>query len=233
MAFPGSGDRQHPARWVAQFGHGGPSLARNPGELTAGNVMTGSVEGISSFVGPAVAGLVLLASGVAAVFFAAAVGFVASAAAIARLPAQPAPRPTAPDAKVVADLVEGFSAITRERRARLLVGLFAAQMLVAGALNVLVVVAALRLLDAGRVGVGYLSSAVGLGGMLGLVGGAGLVGSRRLTSAFGFGLVHGAYGWCRRRIRDFEEGPEHHRGGRLAPADPGAQVYANGDRCAV
>ena len=166
-----------------------PSLARNPAELTAGNLMTSSIEGIASFVGPVVGGVVLITGGAAAVFFAAAVGFVWSVVAIARLSVAGERLVAEPGGKVIVELLEGFRVIGREPRARLLVGLFAAQMLVAGALNVLVVVAALQLLGAGRIGVGYLSSAVGLGGMVGLFGGAALVGSRRLARAFGFGLV--------------------------------------------
>ena len=41
--------------------------------------------------------------------------------------------------------------------------LFGAQMLVTGALNVLIVIAALELLRTGDTGVGYLSAAIGLG----------------------------------------------------------------------
>jgi MFS family permease len=166
-----------------------PSLARTPGELTAGNVMTSSVEGLGSFIGPAVGGVVLIAGGAAAVFFAAAVGFLLSTLSIARLPGSDARPAAVAKARVSDELVEGFRVVAVEPRARLLVGLFAAQMLVAGALNVLVVVSAFQLLDAGQSGVGYLGSAVGFGGVLGLVGGAALVGSRRLAEAFGLGLV--------------------------------------------
>ncbi len=166
-----------------------PSLVRNPHELTAGNVVTSTLEGLGSFVGPAVGGLVLLAGGAAAVFLTAAAGFLWSAVVIARLPVSSARREPAADGRVVAELVEGFRVIARDARARLLVGLFAAQMLVAGALNVFIVVAALQLLGAGRAGVGYLSAAVGVGGILGVAGAAALVGSRRLAGAFGFGLV--------------------------------------------
>jgi len=127
--------------------------------------------------------------GAASVFLAAAAGFVLSAVSIARLPAPDAVPAPAAGGGVAVELVEGFRVIAREPSARLLVALFAAQMLVAGALNVLVVVSALQLLGAGRAGVGYLGSAVGFGGVLGLVGGAALVGSRRLAEAFGLGLV--------------------------------------------
>ena len=48
---------------------------------------------------------------------------------------------------------------------RVLVGLFTAQTLVAGALAVLLVVVAIELLDTGNAGVGWLDAAVGVGGV--------------------------------------------------------------------
>ena len=78
----------------------------------------------------------------------------------------------------------GFTMIARARAARDR-ALFAAQTLVAGALNVLIVVTALELLDLGEAGVGYLNSAVGIGGLLGALVSAALVGRARLSSDFG------------------------------------------------
>ena len=55
----------------------------------------------------------------------------------------------------------------RDANLRLIVGLYGAQTLVAGALNVLIVVIALELLDLGESGIGFLNSAVGIGGLIG------------------------------------------------------------------
>ena len=79
--------------------------------------------------------------------------------------------------------------IAVDGKLRLLIGLFAAQTLVAGALNVLIVVTALDLLDLGDAGVGYLNSAIGVGGLLGAFAAAALVGRRNLASPFGIGIV--------------------------------------------
>jgi len=68
------------------------------------------------------------------------------------------------------------------------VGLRPAQTLVAGALNVLIVVSALRLLELGEEGVGFLNSAVGIGGLVGALVSAALIG-RRLTSNFLVGIL--------------------------------------------
>ena len=48
---------------------------------------------------------------------------------------------------------------------------------------------ALDLLELGDAGVGYLNSAIGVGGLLGAVAAAALVGRRNLASPFGIGIV--------------------------------------------
>ena len=67
--------------------------------------------------------------------------------------------------------------------------MFAAQTLVRGSLNVLIVVAAITLLDVGEPGVGYLTSAIGVGGLIGSVVTLSLVGRSRLAVPFGIGIV--------------------------------------------
>ena len=53
----------------------------------------------------------------------------------------------------------------------------------------LIVVIALDLLDLGDAGVGFLNSAIGVGGLLGAFAAAALVGRRNLASPFGIGIV--------------------------------------------
>src|SRR5262249_12109885 len=65
------------------------------------------------------------------------------------------------------DVASGIGAIGRDAQTRLIVVLYGAQNLVAGALNVLIVLTALKLLDLGQSGVGVLTAAVGMGGVLG------------------------------------------------------------------
>jgi MFS family permease len=167
-----------------------PSLARTPEELTASNVASSSIEGTGSFAGPALGGLLLAATSPGVVFAATSATFVWSAALITRISAAATDeRRPAHRAGFAGELTAGFRAILGERRLRLLVGLYGAQTLVAGALNVLIVVMALRLLDIGRSGVGFLNSATGIGGLVGAVAALALVGRRRLASAFGLGVV--------------------------------------------
>jgi MFS family permease len=89
---------------------------------------------------------------------------------------------------ILDELLAGFRAIVGERRLRLLVGLFGAQTFVDGMLNVLIVVIALELLDTGQAGVGFLNSAVGIGGLIGALAAAALVGRRRLAANFAIGI---------------------------------------------
>jgi len=86
------------------------------------------------------------------------------------------------------ELLAGFRTIARERRMRLLVGLFSAQTFVDGMLSVLIVVIALKLLDTGQAGVGFLNSAIGVGGLLGALAAAALVGRSRQAADFGLGI---------------------------------------------
>jgi CRP-like cAMP-binding protein len=85
--------------------------------------------------------------------------------------------------------VEGFRTIGSDRRLRTLVALFTAQTLVAGALNVFIVVLALRLYDSGAGGVGSLNAATGVGGVIGAAAAATMVSGQRLVRGFAFGLV--------------------------------------------
>jgi hypothetical protein len=68
------------------------------------------------------------------------------------------------------------------------VALIVTQTFVRGCLNVLIVVAAFQVFDAGAEAVGYMTAAIGVGGLIGAVG-AMTLGGRRLAVAFGLALV--------------------------------------------
>jgi MFS family permease len=165
-----------------------PTLARTPEELTASNVTASTIESVGVFLGPALGGILLAATSPGVVFAATAVTYLWSALLVARIRAERPVPPTA-DRPLVRQALDGFRVIADDSRLRLLIGLFAAQTLVAGALNVLIVVTALDLLDLGNAGVGYLNSAIGVGGLLGALAAAALVGRSNLASPFGIGIV--------------------------------------------
>ena len=169
-----------------------PTLIDRPEELTAANVAASTIESGGMFVGPALGAALLVATSVEAVFVGAVVAFGWSATFMATL------RPERTEAEgeeavesgsLARTVLAGFATIVRERTVRLLVGLFGAQMVVAGALNVLVVVTALDLLQLGESAVGRLNAAIGLGGLAGVAASLALVGYRRLASPFVIGIV--------------------------------------------
>ena len=169
-----------------------PSLTETPGQLTAMNVVSSTVESIGFFAGPALGGILLAATSVQTVYFVSAVSCLWSALLLVGLPDQ-RPEPAAVGAGAergfVRESLEGFRTIGSDRRLRTLVSLFTAQTVVAGALNVFIVVLALKLYESGPTGVGALTAATGVGGVIGAVAAAGLIGGRRLASGFAFGLV--------------------------------------------
>jgi MFS family permease len=167
-----------------------PSLARTPEELIASNAATSTIESLGTLLGPVLAGLLVAGADAGLVF---AIG--AGALALAAIPLWRvsvegrAGLPLAVDeGGALQVLAAGFRTIARARGARLVVGLIVAQTFVRGCLNVLIVVAAFRVLDAGAEAVGYMTAAIGAGGLLGAVG-AMTLGGRRLAVAFGLALV--------------------------------------------
>ena len=169
-----------------------PTLARTPDELTAANVATSTLESLMSFAGPAIAGVLLAVAEPAACLALTAGAFVWSAALIAGVrhdeAAAAGPADDEDAGGVVRELVAGGEAIVRDAPLRLLVGLFAAQVLVWGVLYVLLVPISFELLDTGEEGLGSLLAALGVGGLVGAFVAAGLVG-RRLSVAFGASML--------------------------------------------
>jgi MFS family permease len=167
-----------------------PSLARTPEELIASNAATSTIESLGTLLGPVLAGLLVAGADAGLVF---AIG--AGALALAAIPLWRvsvegrAGLPLAVDeGGAFQILAAGFRTIARARGARLVVALIVAQTFIRGCLNVLIVVAAFRVLDAGAEAVGYMTAAIGAGGLLGAVG-AMTLGGRRLAVAFGLALV--------------------------------------------
>jgi predicted MFS family arabinose efflux permease len=168
-----------------------PSLARTPQELTAANVVATTIESAGIFIGPALGGFLLAVSSTGVVFLVTAATFVWSAALVLRITPKPAPKAKegAPREPFLAHAAGGFRAIAGDRGLRVLVGLFAAQTFVMGALSVLVVVASIEVVGLGRSGVGILNSALGVGGLLGAVAAAAFVGRERLAAGFALGIM--------------------------------------------
>jgi MFS family permease len=165
-----------------------PSLAKTPQELTAANVTSSTIESLGIFGGPAIGGILLAVTSADVVFGAAAGAFLLAAVLVARVRVERQPEAREARGGILHEFAAGFVTLARAKGLRVLVFLLVSQTLVAGALNVLIVVSALQLLDLGEEGVGFLNSAVGVGGVVGAVVSAALIG-RRLTSNFLIGIL--------------------------------------------
>jgi len=170
-----------------------PALVRSPAELTAANVASSTLESVGTFLGPALGGLLLAVSSPEVVFAANAGTFLWSALLVIglrRYEPRREPADTTDEGTDAGDgVLAGISTIAHEPTLRTLVGLYSAQTLVAGALNVLVVVTSFELLGLDEAGVGLLYAAVGVGGLVGGFVALLLASTGRLARDFAIGLA--------------------------------------------
>jgi len=166
-----------------------PSLARSPEELTAANATSTTLESVGFFIGPALGGLLLAVTSVGAVFAATAALFLWSALILGRVRTDSRGDPGIEVDSIGREALAGFRAIAGEGRLRLVVGLYGAQTVVAGIMRVLLVVTALRILDLGPSGVGFLNSANGVGALAGAIVLLGVISTGRLATVFGLGIL--------------------------------------------
>ena len=168
-----------------------PAVARTPAQLIAANVTSSAAEGLGTFVGPAVAGLLLVASGPLGATLAVFAIYAVGVAAIARLDVPAVGRSDTSTRAVLRQLSAGVSALAALPGPRLIVLGLGLQTFVRGLLTVLIVVASIELLGMGDPGVGALNAAMGLGGLVGAAAAISLTGRERLSPAFGLALA----GW--------------------------------------
>jgi MFS family permease len=166
-----------------------PSLARTPEELIAANGATSTIESLGTLVGPLLAGILVSVADAGLVFIVAAATLLVGAGLLVRVRVEGRVEIDAVEqGSAVTMLSTGLRAIWRAADTRLIMGLVIAQTFVRGCLNVLIVVAAFQVLDEGAGAVGYMTAAIGVGGLLGAVGAMTLEG-RRLAVPFGLALV--------------------------------------------
>lgn len=170
-----------------------PALSRTPEELTAANAVAVTIESAAIFTGPGIGGLLLAVSGPDTTF-AVCAGVLAWSAALIALVPEPerAPREHGSGGSgegFLRTATAGFRGLASTPLLSAVVGVYALQAVVAGALGVFTVVLALQQLHIGNAGVGYLDSAFGVGGILGGAAAAALAGGRRLALAFAAGVL--------------------------------------------
>ena len=171
-----------------------PALARSPRELVAANVTSSVGEGIGTFVGPLVAGVLVATSGSVVTSVLVAATFAGAAALVVGLHFEHGAdarggRAATTWAESVSRLRKAHRLVPRYPAASIVAGDFVAQVFVRGVLLTLTVVAAIELLGMGESGVGLLTAAFGLGGLIGSLGALALSGS--LVRIFALALV----GW--------------------------------------
>ncbi|MGH8911555.1 MAG: MFS transporter, partial [Acidimicrobiia bacterium] len=195
-----------------------PSLVNEPIELTAANGTTNTLESVSFFVGPAVAGVLLTFASVPAVLVVNVLTFLWSMALVMRIesPAR-AEAPATEMASVaavgggdltgpesvgaaneqvadpdkssfLADSAAGFRFIWAHSDLRMVTAMYGAQTLVAGASLVFGILLAVQF-GLGPEGVGYLDSALGVGAVLGGLLAISRGSKNRLGWDFGWGVI--------------------------------------------
>jgi MFS family permease len=166
-----------------------PWLSQTSEQLVAANAALTTIESLGTLVGPLLGGIVVAAVDPGAVFVisAAASALAVIALALTRTEGEHMRRGEVRPG-LVREAFAGFGVLLRDRDAGLVVLLGGAQTLVRGALNVLIVVAALGILHMGESGVGVLTAAIGAGGFVGSLIAMSLVG-RRLAAPIGVALI--------------------------------------------
>jgi MFS family permease len=173
-----------------------PALVETPEQLTASNAVASNLENVVVFAGPALGALVVGTLDVEVALWFDVVTFLVSFALVAGVRVPAAPVRTAgeeheADERFLTALTAGFRLLGRDRDLAGVASLAAAQGLVWGALNVFLVVVAVRELGTGAAGVGYLDAVLGVGTVVG-----GLVVLTRLgRGSLGRDMVLGVLGW--------------------------------------
>ena len=172
-----------------------PQFARTPDELTALNAVNETIYGGVALLGPAAAGLLIAIGGAGLVF--AVFGALLLVAALIVLGLDPRPHPAHVGKHRLREAFAGFRSVLKDPDQRLVVGLYGGQSILAGAMDVLLLVITLELLDLSPSAGGFMTAARGVGGLVGGLWAASLVGRRNLAmplrvSLLVFGLAASA-----------------------------------------
>ena len=168
-----------------------PLVARSPAELVAMNVTAGTLEGVVTFIGPALAALLLLSVDpwmVVAVSSLAALGGMSAVVGI-NVDVDPSKAMRRVRDRPRDALMGGLTELRANGDMAVIVGCFVAQIFVRGMLGVLLVSVSFDLIHLGSSGVGWLAAAMGVGGIVGAVYAVTLTGRRRLAKPFVLALV--------------------------------------------
>jgi hypothetical protein len=170
-----------------------PMLAEMPSHLVAANAVTGTIEALGVLLGPLTVAVALTVSGIGPLFAVLAallaLGTVLLAATHATGHAG-ADRPEEHE-PFLRSAAEGVREVRRIPGALVLLGLVGLGFVLQGALDVLGVVFAIEVLEAGEQGASLIAASNGLGLLLGAAAAVVLVGVARLSPVFVLGAVAG------------------------------------------
>lgn len=171
-----------------------PELCETTGQLTASNAAGGMTESAANIAGPLVSGLVValwapgglvIVMGLATMGAVLAVGFGLNGAQVDN--ADVGVDATAPPAPAPARA--GIRDVLADPSARVLTVMVAAEYVLVGMMDILLVVLALDVLDLSDAGPGLLNSALGVGGLIGAAFTFTLIGRQRLGPALMLGAI--------------------------------------------
>jgi len=181
-----------------------PSLVTDEHQLGPANSAWASLQNISFIFGPAIGGVLLALGGVTLAFVLNALTFIVIAVILWTLPREV--KPAVPANVQTVDAPEASSDLAPQPRPRVprvpLAGLGIIQIIVGfldTGMQVLTVILAIKVLNAGEAGNGYLNAAIGVGGLIGALGSGVLVlrrslGGPLLIGALTFGVGLAALG---------------------------------------
>jgi MFS family permease len=170
-----------------------PALAKDEQQLGPANSLWASLQNVSFILGPAIGGIVLALGDVTTAFVLNAITFVVIAVILWGLP------PNRPAARAVVAPTDDaltpdapISQPTAHLQRRPLAGLVIVQLMagfVGGGFQVITVILAIDVLQAGEQANGFLNAAIGIGGLLGAIAAGGLVLRRGLAAPLIVGAV--------------------------------------------
>ena len=167
-----------------------PELAETPPELTASNSASEILQGFAVFAGPIPAAFLLTHGGPWLVLAVATLALSVAALIAFRLHRAAASGAEMTEREpLLSGALEGFHELRREHAAALLTLLSGASNVVIGMVEVLIVVLALQVLQTSQGGPSLLTSALGVGELLGAGATAILVGRGRLVPALMLGVL--------------------------------------------
>jgi hypothetical protein len=164
-----------------------PQLSRTPLELAAANVCWSTIDSVAFVGGSLLVAVIVAVASLEVGFAALGVAFLMAAVFAQTLPRDHPPPPIETD--TTEELVRGFRTVGQHPELRLLVGIFTFDAFVQSMMDVLIVIAALELLDIGQSGAGWLNACWGIGGIVGAGVATALLGRNRLAWGLFAGCV--------------------------------------------